>query len=64
MHRAAAALLTMCDYIFHQFKKMRRVNALRGAGDRTLEETSVTTRHREQGLDQVGMLQFRLHKLL
>ena len=64
MHGAPTALLAVGDYIFHQFEKMRWVNALRGAGDRTLEETSVTARHREQGFDQVGMLQFRLHKLL
>jgi hypothetical protein len=64
MHRAAAALLAICDYIFHQFKKMRGVNALRRAGDRTLEEPGVTARHREQGFDQVRMLQFRLHELL
>jgi hypothetical protein len=30
---------------------MRGVNALRRAGDGTLEELGVTARHREQGFD-------------
>jgi hypothetical protein len=64
MHGAATALLAMGDYIFHQFKQMRGVNSLRRARDRALEESGVTTRHCEQGFDQVRVLQFRLHKLL
>jgi hypothetical protein len=43
---------------------MRGVNPLRRAGDRTLKELGVTARHREQGFDQIRMLQFRLHELL
>jgi hypothetical protein len=43
---------------------MRGVKALRRAGDRTLKEPGVTARHCEQGFDQFGMLQFRLHELL
>jgi hypothetical protein len=43
---------------------MRGVDSLRRAGDRTLKELAVTARHREQGFDQIRMLQFRLHELL
>ena len=64
MHRAATALLAIGDYIFHQFEQMRGVDALRGANDRTFNQLGVTTRHCEQGFDQVRMLQFRLHELL
>ena len=50
------ALLAVGDYIFHQFQQVRGVDALRRAGDRTLEQLGVTARHREQGFDQIGML--------
>jgi len=64
VHGAPTALLAVGDYIFHQFQQVRGVDALRRAGDCTLEELGVTARHREQGFDQIGMLQFRLHELL
>ncbi len=64
MHRAATALLAICDYILHQFEQMRGVNSLCGANDRTLKELGITARHREQSFYQVRMLQFRLHELL